>query len=66
MSSPPDISADEDIDVKEERRRVMADENDINDHTKIFYSNEAGLTNCSYSVSVQHVIVGENDLMSLK
>ena len=55
MSSPPHISADEDIDVKEERRRVMADENDIKDHTKIFYSHEAGLTTYSYSVNVQHV-----------
>lgn len=59
MSSPPQTSPDEDIDVKEERRRVMADENTENDIlvlkdlTKIFYSNEAGLTNCSCSVSIQ-------------
>ena len=58
MSTPPPISVDEDIDVKEERRRVMADENTENDVlvlkdlTKIFYSNEAGLTNCSCSVSI--------------
>ena len=57
MSNPPPISAEEDIDVKEERRRVMAEENTENDVlvlkdlTKIFYSNEAGLTSCSCSVS---------------
>lgn len=57
MANPPPIPADEDIDVKEERRRVTADENTENDVlilkdlTKIFYSNEAGLTNCSCSVS---------------
>ena len=51
------VSEDEDIDVKEERRRVMADENTENDVlvlkdlTKIFYSNETGITNCSCSVS---------------
>ena len=51
------VSEDEDIDVKEERRRVMADENTENDVlvlkdlTKIFYSNGAGIISCSCSVS---------------
>ena len=63
MSSPPPTSVEEDIDVKEERRRVMADENTENDVlvlkdlTKIFYSNEAGLTNCSCSVSIQCIVL---------
>ena len=56
------VSEDEDIDVIEERRRVMADENTENDVlvlkdlTKIFYSNEAGITNCSCSVSCSIVL----------
>ena len=63
MSNPPPISDEEDIDVKEERRRVMADENTeddvlvLKDLTKIFHSNEAGLSNCSYSVSWLHTVV---------
>jgi len=62
MSNPPSISENEDIDVKEERRRVMADENTendvltIKDLTKIFYSNEAGLTNCSFNVSYNAIM----------
>ena len=57
MSSPPAIQSEtEDIDVQEERRRVMEDEdveNDVltlKDLTKIFYSNEGGLLSCKVCI----------------
>ena len=57
MSSPPAMQSEtEDIDVQEERRRVMEDEdveNDVltlKDLTKIFHSNEGGLISCKVCI----------------